>query len=88
MGNRKRLSDSDKLEIIKTCILPFLESKINEAKAELEQAKEDLLILNSADGDRESVRKKPIFSVVEAQVSVEFALGFVNDIKKVFNSGV
>ena len=88
MGKKNGLSAVDKLEIIKTCILPFLEGKLNDAKAELEQAKEDWCILNSADGDRESVKKNPIFSVVEAQVSAEFALGFVNVIKKVFKNEV
>lgn len=83
----KKLTKQDKLDILSLVLLPQLESALKGAAVELEQAKEDWVSLYAVDGDKEKVKKAPILSVVEGQVSVESARNCLREIKRLLSEG-
>lgn len=57
------LKNTDKVQISKFQV-GFIRTQLNNAISSLEQAKEDWIQLNSADGDKASVKKHPIFTSI------------------------
>lgn len=76
------LNKSEKLEILQLQ-LDMLKEQMELAVSSLKQAQEDWCILNSCDGDRLLVKKPPILSVCDAQVTCEMAIGFLGDMERV-----
>lgn len=76
------LKNSEKLEILQFQ-LDMLKEQMELAVNSLKQAQEDMCILNSCDGDKSLVKKQPIFSVCDAQVECEMAIGFLGDMERV-----
>lgn len=75
------LKNTDKVQISKFQV-GFIRTQLNNAISSLEQAKEDWIQLNSADGDKASVKKHPIFTSIEALVSCELAMDLLNDMER------
>ena len=81
----KKLTAKDKVDILKITVLPLMKERLSDACAELEQAKEDWLNLNSIDGDKSKVKKNPILSVLDGQVSVELLGKLMADVERMLN---
>lgn len=78
----EKLTNEDKIEVIKLYFLPMIEKSLIKANLQLEQAKNDYINLNSMDGNRQEVKKAPILSVVDGQVQLESVLDMLPDLKK------
>lgn len=78
----EKLTNEDKIEVIKLYFLPMIEKSLIKANIELEQAKKDYINLKSMDGDIEKIKKSPILSVVDGQVNLESVLDMLPDLKK------
>ena len=81
----RKLSATDKVEILKITHLPLIKERISDADAELKQAKKDWLNLYCIDGDKSKVKKNPILSVIDGEVSVELIGKLIADVERVLN---
>ena len=77
----KKINAQNKVDIFKTVFLPLIRTKIKEANQDLQQAQDDWINLYG-DGDRSKVKKNPIFSVVDGQVSVQFLDRLIADVER------
>ena len=82
----KKLTNPEKITILKDLLLPMLCKSIDAATVELQTARDNYIALTSIDGDKDSVKKAPILSVVEGQVSVQMAQDTIKEIKRLLNS--
>ena len=82
---KNKLKAQDKVDILKITFLPLMKERISDAYVELEQAKKDWLNLYSADGDKSKVKKNPILSVIDGQVSVEMIGKLMADVERMLN---
>ena len=79
------LTKADKIDIAKFQV-KSLKEQLQSAIISLHQAEEDWCKLNFCDGDRQSVKKPPIFSCCEARVSCEMAMEFLGDMERMLKS--
>ena len=75
------LKNTDKIQIAKFQV-EFMRTQLNNAICSLKQAEKDWIQLNSSDGDKESIKKHPIFSNCEGLVSCEMALDLLDDMER------
>ena len=78
----QKLTKADKLNILEKVLIPSLSKSVEEAHACLSQAREDYIKLHNIDYDPQSVKKDPIYSVIDGMVRIEMAQTELNHIKK------
>lgn len=78
----KKITAKDKIFILEHYFLPTIKGKMAEAIKALVQAQEDWLILNSSDGDKSKVVKKPILSVIDGEVCAKTVDKLIADMER------
>ena len=78
----QKMTMRDKLAILERGLIPSLSKSVDEALACLTQAREDYIKLHNIDYDPQSIKKDPIYSVIDGVVRIEMAQTELNHIKK------